>query len=172
MLRKFALSALVGTLLSGCVYTYEVPTRRVVRPAPVVDVAYRTAPRGSVAAQVGAILNRERQSRGLSRLSYNRSLTNAARRHADYLSTQGRSVSHYGPRGETPMARVKAQGYGACRTAENLGMGQDSPEEIMRDWMSSSGHRSNNLMPQVREFGLAQHPQSEHWVLVLASRGC
>ena len=35
--------------------------------------------------------------------------------------------------------------YGHYTFGENIGMGQDTPQEIVNDWMASSGHRRTML---------------------------
>ncbi len=41
--------------------------------------------------------------------------------------------------------RVNATGYEWRRFGENIGQGQSDEEEILLGWVTSSGHRENNI---------------------------
>lgn len=77
-----------------------------------------------------------------------------------------REFSHT-PCGRAFMSWFAAVGYGLSSTGyavgENLawGRGADaSPQQIMRMWLDSPGHRRNLLSPRWREFGLAVRLQT------------
>lgn len=172
MQKLLALTALLMTL-SGCVYVYEVelPARRIDAVDRIENVRYRTAPRGTAAAQLGAMLNETRRARGLGRMSYNSRLSAVAQAHAENMARRG-FFSHRAPDGSTPHVRVKRAGYPTCLSAENIAKGQDTVQEVFRDWMASSGHRANKLNPNLREYGVGYVAGSDHWVMVFASPGC
>jgi len=157
--------------LSGCIYVYEVPARRVDPQDRLAPVTYRTAPSGSVGSSLGALLNAERRARGLPAMSYNRTLSRAAQSHANDMSRRG-YFSHTGADGTRPSQRVRRVGYSSCITSENLAQGQKNPQETMRDWMASPGHRSNNLHRGLREFGVGYAENGRYWVMLFASPGC
>ena len=46
-------------------------------------------------------------------------------------------------------------------------MGQTSPEEVVRDWMNSQGHRENILDPTYVYIGVGYC--NDHWVQQFAS---
>lgn len=172
MKKLLALSALVMSL-TGCVTVYEVelPARRIDPVDRIENVSYRTAPRGSTASHLGAMLNETRRANGLPRMSYNAQLSRVAQAHAENMARRG-FFDHRAPDGSTPHARVKRAGYPTCLSAENIAKGQDSAEEVFRDWMASAGHRRNKLNPNLREYGVGYVPETEHWVMVFASPGC
>jgi uncharacterized protein YkwD len=62
--------------------------------------------------------------------------------------------------------RVRRAGYQACLVAENIARGQSDIRSVLADWMTSPGHRSNILNPQVTQYGFAG--AGSVWVLVLA----
>jgi uncharacterized protein YkwD len=107
------------------------------------------------------LINRERTRRGLVRLRANRTLARAARGHASDM-VANRYFSHDTPSGVDFFTRVKSAGYRAHSSAgllvgENLAWGSGvlaSPEQIVRAWMRSPGHRANILRPGFREIGL------------------
>ncbi len=69
------------------------------------------------------------------------------------------------------MDRSRAEGYAFCHVAENLAMGHQTFDHVMRHWMNSPSHRSNLLHENVDDFGLVQGP-GNLWVLVLGRPGC
>jgi uncharacterized protein YkwD len=107
------------------------------------------------------LINRERTSRGLVGLRANGTLAKAARTHAADM-VANRYFSHDTLSGVDFFTRVKAAGYRARPSAgllvgENLAWGSGvlaSPEQIVRAWMRSPGHRANILRPGFREIGL------------------
>lgn len=172
MKKLIALTA-IATILAGCVTTYEIelPARRIDPEDRIQNVQYRTAPRGSAAAQLGALMNQARQGEGLRRLSYNAQLSSVAQAHAENMARRG-FFAHRAPDGSTPHARVKRSGYRTCVSGENIAYRQDSVAEVFHDWMISPGHRANKLSPRFREYGVGFVPETQHWVMVFASPGC
>ncbi|MFV2034853.1 MAG: CAP domain-containing protein [Halocynthiibacter sp.] len=53
-----------------------------------------------------------------------------------------------------------------------MAQGQSNAGEVMAMWMESRLHRRNNLLPNVREFGIGYSAARKSWVLVLANPGC
>lgn len=176
MFRSLVVLVMV-LLLPACVvehrasYTHVVPADQAITRA-AGQIRRQNAPSGSIADKVGLRLNAERRARGLSPISYNRSLSRVAQGHANWLAQPGIALSHTNGQGKNAITRVRDSGYGACRVAENLGQGQETVDVIMRDWLGSSGHRDNIFLPNLQEFGLALHPERNHWVLLLAAPGC
>lgn len=119
------------------------------------------------------LINQYRKDKGLKPLKLNAELTAAAKAHSRDLSKWDR-ISHYGSDGSNPWDRVKRAGYKAKVTAENVGTGQISFEEVMKGWKESPGHNKNLLLADVEHMGIAlvQEPKTEFksfWTLVLGS---
>ncbi len=80
----------------------------------------------------------------------------------------GNYFEHVGPRGETPLSRMRATGYIyssqiGYEVGENIGWGtlwQGTPRAIVSAWMASPGHRANILDPRFRDsgIGVSAHP--------------
>ncbi|MCR4411116.1 MAG: CAP domain-containing protein [Thermoguttaceae bacterium] len=83
--------------------------------------------------------NAERARFGLAALEIDPELMQSARAHCTWM-TLHHSLQHT----RQPVA-------------ENIAMGQQSGEEAMRSWMSSSGHRANILNPHHRRIGVAAY---------------
>lgn len=100
------------------------------------------------------LINSYRVKKGLSPLKLNSRLTQAAKAHARDLSKIDK-ISHYGSDGSNPWDRVKRTGYGARLTAENVGTGQASIEEVIEGWKASEGHNKNLLLSDAEDMGIA-----------------
>ncbi len=105
--------------------------------------------------QIVDLVNTERQARGLGPVSVNPLLTQVAEAYACEMITQD-FFGHFNPlTGEGPGERAQKAGYVFLSIGENLAAGQQTPEQVMADWMSSTqGHRENILHPAWTELGV------------------
>lgn len=97
------------------------------------------------AYEVLTIVNQERAKNGLSALSMDAELLNAAKIRAAEITVL---FSHTRPDGSTCFT-VSDKAYG-----ENIAMGYDSATSVMNGWMNSSGHRANILTPAYKSIGV------------------
>jgi uncharacterized protein YkwD len=107
------------------------------------------------AAQVLALVNAERASRGLGQLASNGALTNGVANYARLL-LQYSALSHSAG-GTTLSGRVAAAGYGAGPPLGEvlwLGVGRLPPERVVSDWLNSPSHRDVILNPIYRTAGV------------------
>lgn len=121
------------------------------------------------------LVNRQRVASGLHPLAYNRLLEQSAQRYAEDMA-RGRFFSHVSPSGETLKMRMEATGYydrsysADCdcvkgfAIAENLAIGQSSPEAAFEAWMNSPKHRSALLGQDYRETGIGVVEDRLLWV--------
>jgi uncharacterized protein YkwD len=119
------------------------------------------------------LVNAYRKQKGLRPLKLQPALTEAARAHSRDLARWDR-ISHFGSDGSNPWDRVKRAGYNAKLTAENVGTGQVTIEEVMKGWQASPGHNKNLLLAEAEHMGiaLAHDPKTEFktfWTLVIAA---
>lgn len=119
------------------------------------------------------IINQYRKDKGLKPLKLNAELSIAAKNHSRDLAKWDR-ISHFGSDGSNPWDRVKRAGYKAKLTAENVGTGQVTFDEVMKGWKESPGHNKNLLLGDAEHMGIAlvQDPKTEFksfWTLVLGS---
>ena len=101
-----------------------------------------------------ALINAYRAEKGLSALTLDPRLTQAAKAHSRDLAKAGK-ISHFGSDGSNPWDRVKRTGYGAKLAAENIGTGQKSVEEVIEGWKGSEAHNRNLLLPDAESIGIA-----------------
>jgi uncharacterized protein YkwD len=119
------------------------------------------------------MVNAYRAQKGLKPLKLNTKLSEAARKHSEDLAKSDR-ISHYGSDGSDAWDRVRKAGYGPRITAENVGTGQQSLEEVFRGWQKSKDHNANLLLGEAEEMGVAMvyKPDSQFktfWTMVVAS---
>jgi uncharacterized protein YkwD len=99
------------------------------------------------------LINVERAKAGLKPVSYNGTLDNAAEKHAEHMSIVGK-MAHDGIGDGDPGERIRAEGF-RKGWGENVATGQTSPEQVVREWMASPGHRRNILDPNYQQMGVA-----------------
>ena len=118
------------------------------------------------AAAAAKLISQYRAARGLSPVSVDARLTEAAEVQARAVAEAG-TLSH----GEfaSRMASFGIRGH----SAENLTAGSRTVDQAVTRWMASPSHNENLLMPQARRIGLARAESPgqgyrHYWALVLA----
>lgn len=139
-------SASAGTFKSSA-YKRAKRAARLSAPVPApVTAPLVSAPTVSYADQVLALTNKERTSRGLRALSYSSCADGYADSWAKALSIAG-TLSH---QALSPiLAACTARSVG-----ENVAYGNVTPEQLVRMWMDSAGHRANILNAGFTHIGI------------------
>ncbi|WP_285564116.1 MULTISPECIES: sigma-70 family RNA polymerase sigma factor [unclassified Streptomyces] len=132
-------------------------------PAPKQTTAPRVPsspaaqpPPMSTAAQVVALVNKERGAAGCGPLTEDSQLTDAAQRHSDDMAARD-FFEHTNPDGADPGQRVTDAGYRWSTYGENIARGQQTPASVMESWMNSPGHRANILNCDFKDIGIGIH---------------
>src|SRR5690606_3265089 len=94
-----------------------------------------------------------RKAQGLSMLSADRALEQAALQQAHYMAASGK-MNHTTGIGKSFTARVKGNGIGGA-AAENIAEGRMDVARAIDMWMNSPPHRRNMLDARFNRFGLA-----------------
>lgn len=121
------------------------------------------------------LVNQERCAQGLTPVTYNGQLYNAALQHSvDMLKND--FFDHAGSDGSTIKERASAQGYPWLAIGENIAAGQVDANEAFADWMGSPGHRDNILKPEYREMAVAHifrdvSTYGHYWTQVFGNTG-
>ncbi|WUW25961.1 sigma-70 family RNA polymerase sigma factor [Streptomyces sp. NBC_01463] len=123
----------------------RVPSSPAAQPAPI-----------STAAQVVALVNKERGAAGCGPLTEDSQLTDAAQRHSDDMAARD-FFEHTNPDGADPGQRVTDAGYRWSTYGENIARGQQTPASVMESWMNSPGHRANILNCDFKDIGIGIH---------------
>jgi uncharacterized protein YkwD len=111
---------------------------------------------GDFEQQVIDLTNQERTQRGLAPLSMNLKLNVSAEKHSQEMATKN-YFSHQGSNGSQPWDRMRVEGYNYSRAAENIAFGQTTPQQVVNDWMNSTGHRQNILNANLKDIGVGYY---------------
>jgi uncharacterized protein YkwD len=110
------------------------------------------------------LINRERTTRGEHALTWSAALIASAQQHTQSMVVDG-YFEHYGPDGQSPIARMRSTGYISSNVGyevgENIAWGTEqgaTPAAVVSAWMASAGHRANILNAAFRETGIGVSP--------------
>lgn len=104
--------------------------------------------------EVVALVNVERAREGLSPLTIDVKVQAAAQVRAKECE---QSFSHTRPDGTSFSTALKEQNVSYKGAGENIAWGQRSPQEVMKGWMNSSGHRANIMNPNFTSIGVGYY---------------
>lgn len=99
------------------------------------------------------LTNKEREKNGLPKLKAFEDLADVAQKKSQDMINKG-YFSHNSPTYGSPFEMMENFGIDYKTAAENIAAGQDSPEEVVRKWMNSAGHRKNILNKNVTHIGI------------------
>ena len=124
-------------------------------PAAKPDSAPPQAPSGSAqssfAAEVASLVNAERARYGLSALTIDIKVQQAAQVRAQETV---QSFSHTRPSGASFSSALTEAGVSYTRAGENIAYGQATPQTVVSAWMDSEGHRANILSRNFTKIGI------------------
>ena len=113
------------------------------------------APASADAVQsVLASVNAVRAKAGCGPLKLNKQLMTTAESHARNMAEQN-FFGHRDRNGKGFPTRVRATGYRVSLAAENLAAGQKTPDQAVKAWLGSPGHRKNIMNCKFRQTGIA-----------------
>lgn len=112
--------------------------------------------------QVAELVNRERESNGLSPLVYRSDLQPAADTRANEIVSV---LSHTRPDGSSCFTVIGEDVFYSA-LGENIAAGYRSAEAVMNGWMNSPGHRANILSDSFTGIavGLVSDGGTRYWV--------
>jgi uncharacterized protein YkwD len=106
-------------------------------------------------AEVLSLVNNERDDAGCKPLKASKDLAEMAGDFSKDMAVED-FFSHLAPDGSSPWDR--AEGLGVLDLGgENIARGQDSPKEVMDDWMRSPSHKANILNCEYRTMGVGAY---------------
>lgn len=110
---------------------------------------------GYAAQQILALTNQQRIQRGLAELKIDKRCELAITRHVSEMASEG-FLSHQGRDGRGANERYRQYNPASRGAGENLAYNTTGTgESFMRQWLGSSGHRSNILSANYRGIGVA-----------------
>ena len=105
------------------------------------------------ALEVLRLVNEERKKQGLNELTLNHTLNGVATKKAEDMRDNN-YFSHDSPRYGSPFEMLQSFGVKYSSAGENIAAGQKNAQQVMNDWMNSSGHRANILNKNYTELGV------------------
>ena len=140
---------------------------------PEVDVPENSTPENNTGngsteehafiKEVVDLVNAERVKEGLAPLTISLDVQAAAMIRAKECE---QLFSHTRPNGSSFATALKEQGVSYRSAGENIAWGQRSPEEVMKAWMNSSGHRANIMNPNFTTIGVGYYENAngtDYW---------
>lgn len=140
---------------------------------PEVDVPENSTPENNTGngsteenafiKEVVELVNAERAKEGLAPLTIDLKVQAAAMVRAKECEQR---FSHTRPNGSSFATALKEQGVSYRSSGENIAWGQRSPEEVMKAWMNSSGHRTNIMNPNFTTIGVGYYENAngtDYW---------
>ena len=121
------------------------------------------------------LINQQRQKgcncgntyyKAVTLLKWKTTLEKVAKPHSDDMRRRN-TIAHSGKNAETPGNRLSKAGYKWSTWAENVAMGQQNEEEVMKSWLKSPGHCANIMNPDVTEVGVAR--SGTYWTQLFAT---
>lgn len=113
--------------------------------------------------EVVDLVNVERAKEGLSPLTVDTKVQAAAMVRAKECEV---SFSHTRPNGSSFATALKEQKVSYRSAGENIAYGQRTPEEVMKAWMNSSGHRANIMNANYTTIGVGYYENAngtDYW---------
>jgi uncharacterized YkwD family protein len=112
--------------------------------------------------QVVELTNQERAKQGLPALKVDTELSKVAREKSKDMQAKN-YFSHTSPTYGSPFDMMKQFGIEYSSAGENIAMGQPSPEEVVKAWMNSDGHRKNIMSSDFTHIGVGYVENGNYW---------
>jgi uncharacterized YkwD family protein len=113
--------------------------------------------------KVAELVNVERQKNGLAPLTFDSSISNVARIKSKDMSDNN-YFAHQSPNYGSAADMLTQNGIRYSSWGENIAKGQRTPEEVVRAWMNSPGHRANILGSHFNKIGVGYvNNESPYW---------
>ncbi|PSL41104.1 putative YkwD family protein [Planomicrobium soli] len=111
--------------------------------------------------EIVTLVNKERAKAGLKALAVDTQLSKVARLKSEDMYKL-KKMSHSGTYG-SPFDMMKKFGITYRAAGENIARGYRSPQEVMKGWMSSPGHRANILNKRYTHIGVGHVASGNYW---------
>ncbi len=154
----FALNFVLFFLFSGCA-----PLARYERFEKPYDVPQE-------AWDVAILVNEYKVRNGLLPLEWDSNLYRIALEHSEDMRDRN-FFSHVNPDSETPFDRLNNFYIFYYRSAENLAVGQTSPEVVVSNWIRSPAHKQNILSSLYVYHAVAYDSLKNNWTHLFIDYG-
>jgi uncharacterized YkwD family protein len=96
-------------------------------------------------------------------------LSNVARMKSADMQAK-KYFDHTSPTYGSPFDMMKKFGITYKTAGENIAMGQRTPEEVVKAWMNSPGHRANILKASFTHIGVGYVANGNYWTQMFVGR--
>ena len=138
-------------------------------PGQILNIPSISASVLSYEEEVVRLVNAERSKKGLKPLVSDWELSRVARYKSRDMKDNG-YFSHTSPVYGSPFQMMKSFGISYRTAGENIARGQLSPEEVVKAWMKSSGHRANILNSSFTHIGVGYVPEGHYWTQMFVGK--
>jgi len=122
-------------------------------PGQKINIPEKDATGQSFEEKVVQLTNQERAKAGLPALKSNWELARVARFKSEDMRDKN-YFDHNSPTYGSPFDMMKNFGIKYQSAGENIAAGQKTPEEVVKAWMDSPGHRANILNSSYNQIGV------------------
>lgn len=147
--------------LQGFPFSNSTTTTPVTKPTDTTTTTGAVSDKSTYVKQIVTLVNKERAAAGLSPVAGLDSLHKVAAAKATDMR-KNNYFSHTSPTYGSPFEMMKSFGITYKAAGENIAKGQKTPEEVMKAWMNSAGHRANILNPNFNYIGVGY--DNNYWV--------
>lgn len=142
--------------------SYITPGQRLTLPTNEVLTGYEK--------QVLNLTNQARAQAGLAPLQgTDTALNRAARVKAEDMA-HNNYFSHNSPTYGDPFTMMRGLGVQFSAAGENIAKGQQTPQEVVKAWLNSPGHRANIMNTNYQFLGVGYEANAKCWVQQFAAK--
>lgn len=169
MMKRSALALAATLLAAACVTT---PMPQLGPDGQPIPVAYTITTREAniIPQRVLGEVNRLRAESGLTPLSLDPAVANAALAHSRDMAAQNRAW-HFGSDGTSPADRLRNAGYWGTLVGEAISESYENDLQTLAGWMQSRDTRDLIMDPNARVMGISwyQEPSRKIWWTLLTA---
>lgn len=146
----------------------QMPNPNLIYPNQVLNIPNIDSIK-SVEQEVVRLVNIERQQVGLKPLKEDWELSRVARHKSIDMYQRG-YFSHTSPTYGSPFDMIKDYGINYRSAGENIAQGYRTAQQVVNEWMNSSGHRANILNNGYTHIGVGYYEQGSYWTQMFISK--
>jgi uncharacterized YkwD family protein len=117
---------------------------------------------GAFREEVIKLTNQARKKNGLKPLKNSADVGEVAQTKAEDMS-DNKYFSHTSPTYGTPFDMLKEFGVDYRTAAENIAAGQQTPDQVVKGWLNSPGHRKNIMNKNMTHIGVGFAKDGQYW---------
>ncbi|MGV2621076.1 CAP domain-containing protein [Halobacillus sp. ACCC02827] len=121
------------------------------------------APEGDFQQKVLDLTNEAREKQGLQPLKNSNEVEEVAQDKSEDMA-ENNYFSHTSPKYGSPFEMLKEYGVDYRKASENIAAGQSTPDEVVKGWLNSPGHRKNIMDKNMTHVGVGFSEDGNQWV--------